>query len=443
MKKVLVLGAGLVARPLVAYLLDSGFQVTVASRTVSKAKALIGKSKNGKAIALDVEKPRDMAALDRLVKAHDLSVSLLPYAHHPMVAELCLRHGKHLVTTSYVSDRMKALDAQAKKKKLTFLNESGLDPGIDHMSAMRVIHDVAKRGGKVVSFRSTTGALPAHGSNNNPFGYKFSWAPRGVLLASRNPSRWLQDGVEVAFPGEQLFENYTIEDVPGVGAFENYPNRNSVPYKGIYGLDSAKTVYRGTFRMTGWCETMRNIVALGWLQDAPVKGFAGKTYADMTRCLVSAKPGENLIIATARVLGQKPYSTVIKRLIWLGLFSDRPLPKDKDNPLDYMNVLTLEKMSMDRKDVDMIVMHHEFVAEHKDGKREFLTSTLVDYGEPGGDTSVARTVSLPAAIAVRLILEGKIKKAGVLIPVDPEVYNPILDELEGMGIKFVERKKKL
>ena len=443
MKKVLVLGAGMVARPMVEYLLDNGFQVTVASRTVSKAKALIGKSKNGKAIALDAENKADLPRLDKLVKEHDLSVSLLPYVHHPMVAQLCLKHGKHLVTTSYVSDKMKAFDGAAKKAKLVFLNESGLDPGIDHMSAMRVIHGVENKGGKVVSFRSTTGALPAHASNNNPFGYKFSWAPRGVLLASKNASRWLQDGKEVSYPGEQLFENYSIEDVPGAGSFENYPNRNSVPYKEIYGLKSAKTVYRGTFRMTGWCETMRSVVALDWLNDKPVKGFKGKTYADMTKFLTKAKPGEDAAKATARFLGMKPYSAVVKRLGWLGLFADKPLPKDKDNPLDYMNVLTLEKMSMAKGDIDMIVMHHEFIAEYKGGKRELLTSTLIDYGVPGEDTSIARTVSLPAAIAVRMILEKKITKPGVLIPVYPEIYEPILDELEEMGIKFVERNTKL
>ncbi|MDO9537497.1 MAG: saccharopine dehydrogenase C-terminal domain-containing protein [Thermoplasmata archaeon] len=440
MKKVLVLGAGLVARPMVVYLLDHGIQVTVASRTVSKAKALIGGHKNGKAVALDAEKKADLPKMDKLVKEHDISVSLLPYIHHPLVAELCLKHKKHLVTTSYVSDKMKAFDGAAKKNKLVFLNESGLDPGIDHMSAMRIIHDVEKRKGKVTSFRSTTGALQAFEANNNPFGYKFSWAPRGVLLASKNPSKWLENGKVRDYPGEQLFENYRIDNVPGVGAFENYPNRNSVPYKEIYGLKDAQTVYRGTFRMTGWCETMRNVVALKLLEEKAPKGFKGKTYDDLMRNLVGAKNGEATDIATARFLGLKPYATVIKRLEWLGLFSDRPLPKDKDNPLDWMNVLTLEKMELGKKERDMIVMHHEFIAEFP-GKKEHITSTLLDFGVIGKDTSIARTVSLPAAIAVRMILDGKIKEPGVSIPVSPGIYNPILDELEKIGIKFKEDTK--
>ena len=261
-----------------------------------------------------------------------------------------------------------------------------------------------------------------------------------MLLASKNPSKWLENGKIREYPGEQLFENYRIENVPGVGAFENYPNRNSVPYKDIYGLKDAKTVYRGTFRMPGWCETMRNVVALGLLEDKPNSKFKGKTYADLMRYLVKAKPKEDLAQATAKFLGLKPYATVIKRLEWLGLFSDKPLPKEKDNPLDWMNVLTLEKMALGKNERDMIVMHHEFIAEFK-GKKEYITSTLLDFGEIGGDTSIARTVSLPAAIAVRMILEGKITQAGVNIPVLPTIYNPILDELEKLGIKFKEVSK--
>ena len=439
MPTVVIFGAGMVAKPMVRYLLDQpDMTVVVATRTVSKAEKMIAGHPQGVAKSLDVE---DMAAVEREVEASDLVVSLLPYTYHAAVGKLCIKHGRHLVTTSYVSAAMRELDAESKKAGLVFLNECGLDPGIDHMSAMRVIHHVEARGGKVVSFRSSTGALPALEANNNPFGYKFSWSPRGVLLASRNASKWLEGGKTMQFPGEKLFENYYILDVPGAGSFENYPNRDSVPYKKVYGLQAARTVYRGTLRMTGWCETMRRIVALGWLRDEPVKGFTGKTYADMTRRLIGARKGQDLVKATAKFLGVDVFSTAIKRMEWLGLFSNKPLPKDKNNPLDYMNVLTLEKMSMDPNDRDMIVMHHEFVAKFPTGGKEYLTSTLVDYGIPGGDTSVARTVALPAAIAVKMILNGKIDLHGVHIPVAPEIYNPILDELERMGIKFVERKQ--
>ena len=440
MKKILVLGAGMVSRPLVRYLLDQpNYHVKMASRTVSKAEKIIDFHERGEALTLNAS---DDVALENLVSESDVAVSFLPYEYHVKVAKLCIKHKKHLMTTSYVSDEMQKLNDQAKEAGILLLNECGLDPGIDHMSAMRIIHDVEMKGGKVVSFRSTTGALPSHEANNNPFGYKFSWAPRGVLLASRNPSKWLEDGREISIPGELLFENYFLQDVPGVGTFENYPNRNSVPYKDIYGLKDATTVYRGTFRMTGWCETMRKIVALGWLSDKPVNGFSGKTYGDLTRHLIGVSSDENLPKATAAFLGLETYSAVIKRLEWLGLFSDESLPEDKDNPLDYLNVITLKKMLLGEGERDMIVMYHEIIAEYP-SKKEYITSTLVDYGIPNGDSSIARTVALPVAIAVKMILEGKINIAGVHIPIIPEIYNPILDELEGMDIKFNEKTEVL
>ncbi len=434
-KTVLVLGAGMVSRPMIKYFFKkTNFNVVMASRTVEKVEKIISGNSKGKAIELDV---KDDKLLEKLVSESDITVSLLPYTYHVKVAGYCIKHKKPMVTTSYVSDAMKALDEKAKDAGILILNECGLDPGIDHMSAMRVIHKVQEKGGKVTSFKSSTGALPSHEANNNPFGYKFSWAPRGVLLASKNPSKWLEDGKIKEYPGEQLFENYYIQDVSGVGSFENYPNRNSVPYKEIYGLKDARTVYRGTFRMTGWCETMRKIVALGWLSEEPLKNFKGKTYADVTRKLVDATLKDDLFKATAKFLGLNIYSTVIKRLEWLGLFSDEKLPSDKDNPLDYLNVLTLKKMILYENERDMIVMHHEFIAEYP-SKKEYVTSTLVDYGILGDDSSVARTVSIPAAIAVKMMLEGKIKLTGVRIPVIPLIYNPILDELEGIGIKFKE-----
>ncbi len=439
-KNVLVLGAGMVSRPLVRYLLDQpDFTVTMASRTVSKAERIINCHPDGKAISLNVD---DEEKMEELVSKADITVSLLPYTYHVKVADMCINHKKHLVTTSYVSDEMRSLDTKARDSDVLLLNECGLDPGIDHMSAMRIIHNIEAKGGKVVSFRSTTGALPSHEANNNPFGYKFSWAPRGVLLASKNPSKWLQNGKIVSYPGEQLFENYTIQDVPGVGSFENYPNRDSVPYKEIYGLKDAHTVYRGTFRMTGWCETMRKIVALGWLSENPLKDFSGKTYADVTRKLIGAAQDENLSNATANYLNIEGYSTVIKRLEWLGLFDNIKLPDDKDNPLDYLNVLTINKMILDDNERDMVVMHHEFIAKYP-SKKEYITSTLVDYGILNNDSAIARTVGLPAAMAVKMILNNNITETGVHIPVIPEIYNPILNELETMNIKFIEKTKNL
>lgn len=438
MKTILVLGAGMVSRPMIRYLLEQpDYHVIMASRTLSKAEQMIDHHPQGEAFSLDVN---DDKKVEEFVSKADVVVSLLPYTYHVKVAEMCIRHKKQMITTSYVSDAMHALDKKAKAAGILILNECGLDPGIDHMSAMRIIHDIEKKKGKVISFKSTTGALPAHEANNNPFGYKFSWSPRGVLLASRNAAKWLENDKEVSIPGEQLFENYYLQNIDGVGTFENYPNRNSIPYKDIYGLRHARTVYRGTYRMTGWCETLRAIAALGWLNEELPKDFSGKTFGDLTRLLIGAEQNDNLPQKTAHHLGLKPYAAVIKRLEWLGLFGDEPLPKDKNNPLDYLNVLTLQKMSMGSHERDMVVMHHEFIAQYP-SKKEYVTSTLVDYGFPDGDTSVARTVALPAAIAVKMILNKQITLIGVHIPVVPEIYNPILDELEELGVIFKEKTK--
>lgn len=437
-KNVLVLGAGMVSRPLIRYLLHQpDIKVTMASRTISKAEKIIDNHPDGVSIALNV---KDDSQLEKLVSESDLTVSLLPYSYHVKVAKLCIKYKKHMVTTSYVSDEMNALDSDAKNAGIIILNESGLDPGIDHMSAMRVIHDVEEKGGKIISFKSSTGALPSHEANTNPLGYKFSWSPRGVLLASRNSAKWLEDGKIIEIPGEKLFENYYLQDVPGIGTFENYPNRNSVPYKDIYGLKDSDTVYRGTFRMTGWCETLRNIASIGWLNDNKLTDFSGETFGDLTRFLIKAKKDNDIKKATAKYLNVKEYSAIIKRLEWLGLFNGEELPKDRNNPLDYLNYLTLKKMSLKKNERDMIVMHHEFIAEYSD-RKEYITSTLLDYGIPNEDTAVARTVALPAAIAVKMILNKDIKHTGVHIPVVPEIYNPILNELEDMDINFVEKSK--
>lgn len=440
MNHVLILGAGMVSRPLVRYLLNlPAVKVTMASRTVEKADAIIDNHADGTAVALNVENDDQ---LESLIKNADIIVSLLPYAYHIKVAKNCIAHKKHLVTTSYVSKEMRALDAEARQARILLLNECGLDPGIDHMSAMKIIHGVEKQGGYIQHFRSTTGALPSHEDNTNPFGYKFSWSPRGVLLASRNPAQWLEEGKIVHIPGEELFEHYYLQDIPNVGTFENYPNRDSVQYKDIYGLDEAETVYRGTFRMTGWCETLRSIARIGWLNDTALEERNLRTYADVTAHLLSTTNTPSLYKYTALSLHFPLYSAVMKRLRWLGLFSDIPLPDGTDNPLDLLNKLTLSKMSLSAAEKDMIVMHHEFTAVYDD-KKEYLTSTLVNYGLPHNDSAVARTVALPAAIAVKLILNNTIQLTGVHIPILPEIYNPILDELETMDISFIETRKNL
>lgn len=431
MATVLVLGAGMVTRPMVRYILENtDFNLRMASRTVSKAVAMIDGHPRGEAVALDVSK--DMEALEPMVKEADLVVSLLPYAYHVAVAEFCIKHKKHMVTTSYVSDAMKALDGRAKEAGITILNEIGLDPGIDHMSAMRVIHDVQKKGGRISNFRSSCGALPAKDVRQNPFGYKFSWSPRGVILASRNAAKWQEDNKEVSVPGEKLFENYIFKTVEGVGVFENYPNRNSVPYKDIYGIQDTDTIYRGTLRNFGWCETMRKIAGLGYLKEEETPDIADMTYNQLLGKLIG-KEGKATIQDLANTLGVDTYSTVAKRLEWLGLLSDEKVPAGSKSPLDVLATRMLEMLEMEPGEKDMVVLYHEFEADYGD-RKEFITSTLVDIGIPNGDSAIARTVSLPAAMAVKLIIEGKIATPGVHVPVIPEIYGPVLKELEELSI---------
>ena len=434
MKHVLVLGAGLVAGPLVRYLLNvEEFCVTVASRTVERARRLIGGVSNGAALSLNVE---DEGALEELIANHDLSISLLPYVHHPLVARLCVKHRKQMVTTSYVKDEMRSLDGAAREAGVILLNEIGVDPGIDHMSAMRVIDGIAETGGRLVSFTSNTGGLPAPDANDNPFGYKFSWAPRGVILAGKNPGRYLADGETVEVPGPELFAHHWPCKVKGFGELEAYPNRDSLPYIEAYGIPTVRSMFRGTLRYPGWCDTLKAIVDLGLLDESERDDLAGLTFARLTGRLIdsdSVDPKADL----ANHLGIPADAKPIADLEWLGLFSDEPLPEGANTYLDVVSQRMLSKMQYAPGERDMLVMQHEFVVERPD-REERITSTMVDYGIPNGDSSMSRLVGLPAAIAARLILQGEIALTGVRTPVIPEIYEPVLAELATLGVSFRE-----
>ena len=436
MKKVLVLGAGLVTRPHVRYLLDvPDFEVTVASRTVSKAQALITGHPRGRAVALDVS---DEGALEKLIGQTDLAVSMLPYAFHPVVAALCVKHKKHMVTTSYVKEAMQDLDDQAREAGVILLNEIGVDPGIDHMSAMKVIHQVEGKGGKIASFVSWTGGLPAPEASDNPFGYKFSWSPKGVLLAGKNPARFQKSGKLVEIPGEELFDHYWPVQVEGLGEFEGYPNRDSMPYTVTYGIQPTDWMFRGTLRNVGWCATLKKLVEAGFFDDTVLED-APATLRDFTAQVLDISPEADFPQVLAEQWGMCHDSKPITDMAWLGLFSDDPIPEGNTSPIDIMTVQMQSKMAYRPGERDMIIMQHEFVAEYPD-RREAITATMIDYGIPRGDTSMARTVGLPAAIAVRLILQGEFAGlTGVHVPVIPEIYEPVLAELAELGIGLTEK----
>lgn len=437
MKNILVLGTGLVSRPGVNYLLNqSDFCVTVASNEFEKARQLVDSFPNGKAVFLDVT---DSNALSDIIKKNDIVVSLLPWIYHPIVAAACVENNKNMVTTSYVSEGMRNLQPEILRKGLTFINEAGLDPGLDHMSAMAVINKVHSEGGKILKFYSYCGGLPSPDNNDNPFGYKFSWSPRGVVLASRNSARYIEDGAIVNIAGKDLFLNYECEEIDGLGTYEVYPNRDSVPYKEIYGLADAVTVKRGTYRNQGWCDTFKKIVDLGLIDETPRDSLKEMSYKQMLLHLHKTPEVNNIRNKVAEVLHLENDSAILDRFEWLGLFSDEKIT-DQNNYLDVLCDKLQQKLVYKEGEKDMVILRHRFLIENKDGSNDIITSTLIDFGVPYGDTSMARTVSLPMAITVKLLANGEINKTGILIPTLKEIYEPVLSELEKFSIQPIEKK---
>ena len=436
MKNVLVLGAGLVSQPLIRFLMgQSDLNVCVAGLQLDNAEPLMGP--RGKLVRLDIRNRRKLAAL---AAEADLVVSLLPSAFHAYVAELCLQYCAHLVTTSYVSEAMRGFDDEARRKGLLFLNEIGLDPGIDHLSAMRIIDAVHAEGGKIVSFTSCCGGLPAPEANDNPFGYKFSWNPRGVLLAGRQPARYLKDGSVIRIDGGRLFQHYWQENVGGLGALEVYPNRDSLIYQGLYGLDEANTLLRGTLRYPGWCDTLDKLAQLGLLDDRSRPELAGKSWNEIIAHLIR-HVGVVTAAELADFLSIAADDPIMGRLQWLGLLS---WEKPQAEPLTLLDALVhqmIRRMAYRPGERDLIVLQHRFEVVYTDRKEQVI-SLLTAFGQPHGDTAMALTVGLPAAMAVKLMLAGKIEARGVQIPVSAEFYGQILPLLAERGIVFEESRRR-
>ena len=436
MKKVLILGAGMVVKPMVDYLLEKEIQVTIASRTKSKAEAIIDNRSNAESLQWNVD---DEERLSQLVKNHDLTVSFLPYAYHAMVAKKCIEHKKNMVTTSYVQPEMLALDALAKDAGIVLLNEIGVDPGIDHMSAKKVIDNVHDKGGEIEEFYSITGALAAPEAATNPFRYKFSWSPKGVVKAGNNPARYLKDSKEVNIPSKDLFKRTFRQSFPEIGELEVYANRDSINYIDIYNLPETKTMYRGTFRHPGWCESIDALKELDLISEKPIN-LSEKTYADLIAHQIGASDSINIKQKTAEYLNIPEDTHAMKSLEWLGLFDDKPINREKDSPFEVTSDMMMEKMQLGREERDMVCMQHTFLTKfpNEDKEKEVIRSRMLVYGSPQTDTSVARTVAIPAAIAVKMILDGEINLTGVYRPVIPEIYEPVLEELERNGIKLEE-----
>lgn len=438
MKSILVIGAGRSSSALISYLLRNGdaygWKIRVGDVSLQNAKERVGGHERGTAFQFDINNQQQRE--QEIVHA-DLVVSMLPATMHGQVAKDCVRLGKHLVTASYVSDTMRELDAEAKSKNVILLNEIGLDPGIDHMSAMQIIDDIEAKGGTLNAFYSYCGGLVAPESNDNPWGYKFSWNPRNVILAGQgDPAKYIEHGEYKELPYERLFAEAREIEVKDCGKFDAYANRDSLSYRGVYGLENIPTMLRGTLRARGFCKAWDILIKLGWTNDAEQKLDGKKTYGQFTDLLLVEKDG-NLKDRAARQVGVSTNDPAFQMVEWTGIFSDLVIPLEKGTPAQVLQELLERKWKLRPGDKDMIVMQHVF--EYAlNGFEKKITSSLVVKGEDEIHTAMAKTVGLPAAIAVKLILTGQYKADGVVVPVKKELYEPILAELSELGIVFKE-----
>jgi saccharopine dehydrogenase (NADP+, L-glutamate forming) len=468
MKNILLIGAGRSASTLIKYLLDNSgkenWKITVGDISLELAKQKIGNHPNAHAIAFDMNNETQRAV--EIAKA-DMVISMLPATLHLPVAKECLKQKKNLVTASYVSKQMKELDADAKKAGVIFLNEIGLDPGIDHLSAMKVIDEVKAKGGKMVTFKSYCGGLVAPESNDNPWGYKFTWNPRAVVMAGQSgdsagaTAQYLENGKIKYVPYTRLFSNVESISVDGCGKFEAYANRDSLSYMELYGLHEVKNMLRGTLRMPGFCRAWNAFIQLGLTDDnCKVSGSANTTYAELIESFLPDSKGGSVKKKLAKFLHEKEKSPVMKKLDWLGIFKHqkigrRTLAPSSDgeggnaSPAEILLDLLMKKWSLKPKDKDMVVMQHEFEyrlpsnpsprGEGRRGEVKKITSSLVVIGDDQINTAMSKTVGLPLGISTKLILNGKINLKGVWIPTVKEIYNPVLSELEKFGIRFIEK----
>ncbi|AOA63915.1 Saccharopine dehydrogenase [Komagataella phaffii CBS 7435] len=440
-KQVLLLGSGFVAKPTVDILsANKDIEVTVACRTLEKAKELAGSV--AKAISLDVT---DEAALDAAVSQVDLVISLIPYIYHATVVKSAIKNKKNVVTTSYINPQLKALEQQIKDAGIVVMNEIGLDPGIDHLYAVKTIDEVHRAGGKIKSFLSYCGGLPSPEDSDNPLGYKFSWSSRGVLLALTNQAKYWKDGKIEEVSSEELMASakpYFI--YPGF-AFVCYPNRDSTTYKELYNIPEAETVIRGTLRFQGFPEFVKVLVDLGFLKEDANEIFSKPiAWKDALAQYIGAPSSSeadlvSTIASKATFKNEADQQRIINGLRWLGLFSDNAITP-RGNPLDTLCATLEELMQFEEHERDLVCLQHKFGIEWADGSSETRTSTLVEYGDPKGYSAMAKLVGVPCAVAVEQVLDGTLSTPGLWAPMTPEINNPLMKTLkEKYGIFLTEK----
>lgn len=441
MKKILILGAGLSSSSLIKYLLDHSSQynwkVRIGQRTIEVARRKIGNHPNGEAIAFDVSNKQQLL---EEVKNADVVISMLPARFHNLVAEKCVEFGKHMITASYVSKDIRALHKKAVEKGLLLLNEIGVDPGIDHMSAMKVIDEIKAKGGEMIAFKSSTGGLVAPEFDNNPWNYKFTWNPRNVVVAGQSVAQYIDNGNYKFVPYNQLFRRIEKMSILDVGEFEMYPNRDSLGYRETYGLEDIPTLLRGTLRRPGYCTGWNVFVQLGATDDTYViENSENLTYREFINSFLPYDEKDSVEQKLCNYVGIDMESETMSRLKWLGIFEDTKTGMPNATPAQILQKLLEEKWALGSEDKDMIAMQHQF--DYKlNGKNKRITSSLVVIGKDQVHTAMSITVGIPVAIATKLFLTGVINQKGVIVPTMKDVYEPVLKELEEYGIVFVEEE---
>ena len=444
MRNILIIGAGRSATCLIRYLLDKSSSeelfITIGDISLGAAQKFTKNHTNAKGILLDVFNKEER---EKAVRNCDMVISMLPARFHIEVAKDCLTFGKNLVTASYISDEMQSLDKEAKAKGLVFMNEIGVDPGIDHMSAMKVIDNIRDKGGKLLLFESFTGGLVAPESDDNLWNYKFTWNPRNVVLAGQGgAAEFLQEGLYKYIPYNRLFRRTELIKIDGYGKFEVYANRNSLKYHDVYGFKDILTLYRGTIRRVGFSRAWNVFVQLGMTEDGyTIPNSENLTYRKYVNLFLPYSPTDSVELKFRHNLKIDQDDLIWEKLEELDIFNDKKKLGIKNaTPAQALQKILMDKWTLAEDDKDMIVMYHKFGYE-LDGETYQIDSSMVTMGEDQTYTAMAKTVGLPVAIAALKILNKEISTPGVLRPIAKEVYEPILEELENYGINFKEENK--
>jgi saccharopine dehydrogenase-like NADP-dependent oxidoreductase len=431
MGKVAVLGAGYVVKPMIDYFIDiCKYEVIVATRTVSKAEKIIKGRPLGTSISWNIDQED---VLEKIIREVEIVIAMIPRSCHPLVAELCLKHRTPMITTDFKHPGIACFDEEAKKQETLILTELGEDPGLDNMGLKQMIDEVYSLKGKITKIDSYGAGLPSFEHNRNPWGYKFSWDPNGLMRSAVSPATYQIDGKVIEAAAK--FEHNKLVDVHGIGTFETYPSSDSTRYIKEFGLDENISIYKGLLRYIGYCNTMTNLLKIRLIENTRERNFENTTYSQFIADLIGASTTKDIKIEFAKSIGMDVNDDFVKKLDWLGLFDNVQISINNGTNSNLLVDLMLKKMDYEPHEKDMIIVHNEMIVEFQDRKEKRISSMLVE-GVPYSDSAMSRAVSLPPAIAAKLIMEGKIKSKGVCMPSTREMYEPILEEMETFGFSF-------